>query len=100
DRAAPLFAAHDFLFREIGDRLLDRLEDFSRSFPVALDLGCRTGHLARHIAGRGGVEQLISTDLSLAMARAAPNSRAVVDEEALPFAPASFDLVLSNLVLH
>jgi SAM-dependent methyltransferase len=100
DRAAADFAAHDFLFREVGDRLLDRLADMARRFPSALDLGCRTGTLARHIAGRGGVERLVSAELSPAMARAAPPPRLVADEEALPFAPASFDLVLSNLALH
>ena len=100
DRAAAHFAEHDFLFREIGDRLLDRLDDMAGRFPLALDLGCRTGLLARHLSGRGGVAHLVSTDLSSAMAREAPAPRAVADEEALPFAAASFDLVLSNLALH
>lgn len=100
DRAAANFGAHDFLFREIGDRLLDRLADMARRFPSALDLGCRTGLVARHLAGRGGVETLVSAELSPGMARLAPPPRLVADEEALPFAPASFDLVVSNLTLH
>ena len=36
ERAAAGFAAHDFLLREIGERLADRLADFTRAFPVAL----------------------------------------------------------------
>jgi NADH dehydrogenase [ubiquinone] 1 alpha subcomplex assembly factor 5 len=100
DRAAANFHQHDFLFREIGDRLLDRLEDMARRFPLALDLGCRTGHLARHIGARGGIERLISADLSAGMAGLAQQPRIVADEEALPFAPARFDLVMSNLALH
>ena len=46
DRAAAGLGAHDFLFREVADRLADRLDDVRRTFPVALDLGCHTGVLA------------------------------------------------------
>ena len=103
DRAAAGFAAHDFLVREAADRLADRLDDVLRRFPVALDLGCHTGELAEAVKGRGGIETLVQCDLSPAMAaRAAANGRPTlaVDEEWLPFAPASFDLVLSCLSLH
>jgi SAM-dependent methyltransferase len=100
DRAASHFSDHDFLFREIGDRLLDRIEDMARRFPTALDLGCHTGYLGRTIGGRGGIEKIVSLDLSAAMAQAAPGLRIVGDEEILPFADASLDLVLSNLAFH
>ncbi|MGE5504672.1 MAG: methyltransferase domain-containing protein [Actinomycetota bacterium] len=103
DRAASGFAAHDFLVREAAERLLDRLDDVTRHFPVALDLGCHTGQVADTLAGRGGIRTLVQCDLSPAMARAAAaNGHPTVcaDEEWLPFAPASFDLVLSCLSLH
>lgn len=103
DRAAPGFTAHDFLVREVAERLADRLDDVTRRFPLALDLGCHTGEMAGILRGRGGVETLVQCDLSPAMAaRAAANGKPtlVVDEEWLPFAPASFDLVISNLSLH
>ena len=103
DRAASGFAAHDFLVREVGERLADRLDDVTRRFPMALDLGCHTGEMAGILGGRGGVETLIQCDLSPRMAaRAAANGRPTLaaDEEWLPFAPASFDLVISNLSLH
>jgi NADH dehydrogenase [ubiquinone] 1 alpha subcomplex assembly factor 5 len=103
DRAASGFAAHDFLIREVAERLADRLDDVTRRFPVALDLGCHTGEMADTLKGRGGIETLIQCDLSPAMAgRAALNGHPtlVADEEWLPFAPASFDLVISNLSLH
>lgn len=99
DRAAPRLAEHSFLFDEVADRLADRLLDITRSFPLALDLGCRNGTMARILAGRGKVGRLIQCDLSPVMA--AVNGPALAaDEEALPFAPQSFDLVLSNLGLH
>jgi SAM-dependent methyltransferase len=90
----------DFLFAESGERMLDRLDDVRRRFPLALDLGSRDGLLARLLQGRGGVETLIQGDLSLGMLRRAGGHRLQLDEEALPFAPESFDLVLANLSLH
>ena len=103
DRAASGFAAHDFLVREVGERLADRLDDVTRRFPKALDLGCHTGEMADILRGRGGIETLVQCDLSPEMARrAAENGRPslAADEEWLPFAAASFDLVISNLSLH
>lgn len=103
DRAAANLAAHDFLICEAAERLADRLDDVSRKFPQALDLGCHTGQMAAILAGRGGVERLIQCDLSPAMAgRASANGLTALaaDEEFLPFADGSFDLILSCLDLH
>ena len=103
DRAAPLIAAHDELFREVAERLADRLVDVTRGFPRALDLGCHHGVLGRCLAGRGGIDTLVQCDLSFALARRAATTgrpTLVADEELLPFKPASFDLVMSVLSLH
>lgn len=90
DRAAPGLSASDFLFRESGARLLDRLDDVTRDFPRALDLGCHTGLVSHWKIGG-----LVQCDLSTAMARAAAgNGRATF------VADASLDLVVSNLALH
>jgi SAM-dependent methyltransferase len=100
DRAAASLAEHDFLFREAGERLADRLDDITRRFPLTLDLGCHTGEMGRLLQGRGGIETLIQCDLSAAMVRAAGGLAVVGDEELLPFGDGRFDLVLSNLSLH
>lgn len=103
DRAASGFPDVDFLMREVADRLADRLQDISRQFPHALDLGCHTGTLGDFVTGMNGIETLIQADISTDMAAAAarPDRPAVAaDEEWLPFAEESFDLVLSNLSLH
>lgn len=100
DRAARAPTAAEFLASEAAARLADRLDDVARRFPVALDLGCRHGVLARALGGRGGIETLIHADAALGFARLVPAPALVAEAEALPFKPAAFDLVLSNLELH
>lgn len=102
DRAAAAFGDHDFLIAEVAERLLDRLDDITHRFPLALDLGCRTGLMAELHGGRGGIETLLQADLSPSMlghARAA-GPALVADEEWLPIRQGALDLVLSNLNLH
>ncbi|TAL01998.1 MAG: methyltransferase domain-containing protein [Rhodospirillaceae bacterium] len=104
DRAAAGLAAADFLLRESAVRLADRLLDVTRSFPLALDLGCHSGQLASVLAGHARIGCLLQADFSAAMATTAHNSGKcptfVADEESLPVAPGSLDLVMSNLSLH
>ena len=100
NRAAENFRDHDFLISETGERLCDRLDDVNRQFPIALDLGCRTGGLSRIIGKRGGIKKMIQCDISKAMCDHADKLVVVSDEEFIPFAPKSFDLVISNLTLH
>ncbi len=100
DRAAARLGEHDFLFVEVAERLVDRLEAIRRRFPLALDLGCHGGTIRRVLRGRGGVETLIGCDLSPAMARRSGGPCLAADEEFLPFAGGRFDLVLSCLGLH
>ena len=100
DRAAAGLGDHDFLLREVGERLADRLDDITRRFPVALDLGCHGGELGRLLNGRGGIETLVQCDLSPEMARRAGPLSLAADEEFLPFAAGCFDLIVSCLSLH
>ncbi|MDW8444274.1 MAG: methyltransferase domain-containing protein [Acetobacteraceae bacterium] len=101
DRAAARIDGADALLAAIADRLLDRLDDTTRRFFRALDLGGRHGLVAERLRERG-IPFVVSADLSPRLAaRAARAGPAVAaDEEWLPFAPASFDLVVSCLSLH
>jgi len=74
-----------------------------RNFAVAVDLGSRKGAFARALAQSPAAERvglLIETDLSDAMLRGRQGLRVQLDEEQLPFAPASIDLFVSGLALH
>jgi NADH dehydrogenase [ubiquinone] 1 alpha subcomplex assembly factor 5 len=100
------FAGADFLIREAAERLAERLADIRRSFPVALDLGCHDGVLRRALAALAPDKtgMLVEADLAPAMAAAARAAGGgpvlAADEEALPFAEASLDLVVSAFSLH
>jgi len=90
----------DIVFRESAERLSDRLDDVTRPFPLALDLGCHTGQLGRALGARGGIKTLVQCDLSPEMAARAGTLNLAADEEFLPFGNETFDLILSNLSLH
>jgi len=105
ERAAREWQARSFLKREIANRLVERLDDVRRSFPLALDLGCHGDEIAsaldEHQRGeRTTIGSLIRADLGLGFARRANGPALVADEEALPFAPGRFDLVVSAMSLH
>jgi NADH dehydrogenase [ubiquinone] 1 alpha subcomplex assembly factor 5 len=100
DRVAPALPGFDFLIRESALRLVERLGDVRREFPLALELGAHTGQLAAVLRGNAQVGQLIQADLSYQMVRHAHGQRIVADEEALPFGPACLDLVISCFSLH
>ena len=104
DRAATRAQEFNFLFAETADRLADRLEDTTRNFPHAVDLGCHSGELGQILATSKRIETLHQADISQRYAHAAraQNGRSslVADEEFLPFAEGSLDLILSNLSLH
>jgi NADH dehydrogenase [ubiquinone] 1 alpha subcomplex assembly factor 5 len=100
ERAAPGFAGVDFLVREVALRLIERVADVRRRFPLALELGCHTGQLARALGEEAPIERLVQADLAPTMVRRAAGLRVVADEELLPFAGERFDLVLSCFSLH
>ena len=102
ERAAAGLERHDFLAREIGNRLVERLAAVKRTFALTLALGAPAEALAGAAPLAGGA--LVTSDLSPAMLRRAGAGRRIgavaADEEWLPFAPERFDLVLGLLSLH
>jgi NADH dehydrogenase [ubiquinone] 1 alpha subcomplex assembly factor 5 len=97
DRAAATVSRVADVLLAAADRLLDRLDDTASRFTRALDVGGR-GVVAPLLRQRG--IDVVSSDLSLAMVARSGGLVVAADEEFLPFAPASFDLIVANLSLH
>ncbi|WP_420559798.1 methyltransferase domain-containing protein [Tepidicaulis sp.] len=108
DRAAPGFSAHDFLIRHASEDMAERLMAVNRNFPLALDLGAHQGALSHAPLPEDKIGVIVETDLSSAMLAGPAQKvrqktqplRLAADEEALPFAEESADLVTSLLSLH
>ena len=87
-RAAARLREHDFLRQALADDLADRLTGVARTFERALDLGGAMGErLAAPLTVRTGLVP-------------ASGLAVVADEDRLPFADASFDLIVSAGVLQ
>lgn len=100
ERAQAGLVEHDFLMREVAERLAERLDDMRRVFPSALELGWRGPVLAKAVAARAGIESWFAAAPTLGAARAAKRLAVVADEEAIPFAEGAFDLAISSFALH
>jgi SAM-dependent methyltransferase len=103
DRAAAGVGGADFLQRRAAADLVERLEVIMRDFPRAVDLSARNGAFRDALAispAARRVGLLVEADLSGAMLADRDGPRLVLDEEALPFAAESLDLIVSTLGLH
>jgi SAM-dependent methyltransferase len=98
DRAAATVSAVAPILEDCADRLLDRLDDMTRRFSRALEIGGR-GVVAPRLTARG-IPFVVSADLSPAMVARSGGLAVAADEEFLPFAPESFDLVVASVSLH
>ncbi len=106
ERVLPDRADADFLMRRAAREIDERLDLVLRDFPLALDLGAGNGGLAARLAARDNIERVIAADHAAGFLQNLDGenlnggSKLVCDEEALPFAPASLNLVTSILSLH
>lgn len=91
DRAQTGFAAHDFLYRYMLDGLLERLGDVTRDFRRALVIGCPDTSARDALVARG----MDVTCADPGARNATLNGGIQAEEDALPFAENSFDLVLA-----
>jgi SAM-dependent methyltransferase len=91
--------APDFLMARAADDLEDRLAATKRDFARSLDLGTPTPHFARAVTATGRPPPLRAAP-TLACFAANKGAGVVADAELSPFAPQSFDLVVSGLSLQ
>ncbi len=105
DRAAHRLADADFLIRDTAGQITERLEEIKRTFPRIAVIGAGNGIMGSALQGRFGIVHLVQTEASSVMAasaaRAVPEALTLIaDEEALPFADETFDLIIAPLTLH
>lgn len=106
-RAAPGYEDGAFLFREIEDRLLERVALLKIEPARILDLGTGPGRAAESLKRRFRKARVVALDLAPGMAsRARARSRWLrpvdalcADAARLPLASGTFDLAFSNLML-
>jgi len=99
-RAAGAMASADFLLKEVAADFADRLAMIKRDFARAVDLGGHTGLVADAIGRLANVGMVIRTERCEALLAGRPGAKLVCDEELLPFAPESLNLVVSGLTLQ
>jgi SAM-dependent methyltransferase len=99
-RRALATGTENFLLARAAEDLAERLQAVKRRFPAALDLGTPSNALRTALSAGGQVDRIYSADPCAAFYAIDAGLRVAADEEALPFASASFDLVVSALALH
>jgi len=108
ERAAEAYDQVAVLQREVGSRILERL-DYVRIDPrLILDVGAGTGHTTGLLARRYPRGRVLALDFALSMLRRARRQgpwlrrpRCICgDAELLPIRDASVDLLFSNLTLQ
>jgi SAM-dependent methyltransferase len=98
-RRARALGLTTFLIDHIAGELGERLTAVQRNFGVAVDLGTLTDAVRRVLAESGKVGTIIAGEPAAAQLDNSFPSVAT-DEEALPFADGSLDLVVSALALQ
>jgi len=113
DRAARDYDAAAFLQKEVGERLLERLELTTLAPTRVLDVGCGTGRPTRHLIDRYPQAQVFGVDLAPGMLRVAQSNQSrfggwlgkgprfvCAEASQLPFAAASCELLYASLLLQ
>jgi len=108
--AAPTYDNAAFVQKEIGKRLIERLDLLKTPPARILDGGAGTGYLTRLLQAKFPQSHIIGLDLALGMMQFAKRKTWQVwkrqptylcaDLECLPFTDQSFDLIFSNFSLQ
>jgi malonyl-CoA O-methyltransferase len=112
DRAAGGYDTVAVLQREVGNRLLERLDYIRLQPQVIADIGAGTGRLSTALARRYRQARVIALDIAPDMLRVARDNAGALarlfrrrsfvcaDAERLPLADRSVDMIFSNLTLQ
>ena len=100
NRVAEGAARHEFLLARVADDLAGRLSAINRTFPEAACLGAYHGLLGRRLRRLPGIGTVTDVEPAARLLAQCEGPRLEADEEALPFAGQSLDLIVSGLSLQ
>ncbi len=98
-RRARALGPETFLIDKVAAEMGERLAIVLRRFERVVDLGTPTGSVRQALAENDGIGSIVAAEPGIAESRVAA-LRVTADEEALPFADSSLDLVVSALALQ
>ena len=93
-------AGDDFLLRHVAADIALRLQPVQREFAWALDALSPTSHIADALHRSGKVGDVVRMDMAPAAFHADQRLAVIGDDETPPFAPQSFNLIVSALSLQ
>lgn len=100
DRFAAVAVKHDFLLSRVGADLADRLSTIKRMFDVCANVGSYHGVLSQHLRPLSNVGQMIDVEYCEGLLSQCDGPHVLADDEMMPFADGSLDLVVSGLRLQ
>jgi NADH dehydrogenase [ubiquinone] 1 alpha subcomplex assembly factor 5 len=100
NRVAEEAADHDFLLARVADDLMERLGAINRTFPNAASVGAYHGLLGRRLRRLPGIRAVTNVEPAARLLAQCEGPGLAADEEALPFASQSLDLIVSGLSLQ
>ena len=100
NRAAQKAGERNFLLDRVVEDLAERLAFIERRFATGLVFGAGCSQLNRALRAVPGLETRVEMETSNRLLDRGSGLRVLADEEAMPFAPGAFDLVLTGLSLQ
>ena len=108
EEVASNYDVNAVLQKEIAKRLSERLDYIKHQPKVVLDVGSGTGVITKDLLKRYPKSQVMALDLAFDMAVKTQKQGAWLrkpkaicgDADAIPFKTDSFDLIVSNLMIH
>jgi len=112
EKSATSYDEAAVLQREIGNRMLERLDYINHQPKMILDVGAGTGFCAHHLAERYAKSEIYALDFAVNMLRQARASTSwwqrlrhrftfiAGDAEQLPLADGSIDMLVSSLAIQ
>ncbi|XP_077291974.1 arginine-hydroxylase NDUFAF5, mitochondrial isoform X2 [Arctopsyche grandis] len=103
--ADPESLGVNYLHKEVGWRLADRVFDIKKNFDQVADIGCNRGYVAKHLTP-DCIKKLIVCDSNqdnldkVELPEGIEIEKRLLDEEKIDLPANSLDMVISSLCLH